>query len=70
MHAVLELGARLDGGEEAEYLGLGLVELLVEADDDFRDGRKGRLVRDTADHLLDDGYRHSNVRNEHVRGLS
>lgn len=53
-----------------EHLGPGLVELLVEVDDDFRDGWKGRIVRDAACHVLDNGFRHSDVRNRHVTGLS
>ena len=71
VHAVLELGARLDRREEAEHLGpaAGLVDFLVEASDDFRD-RKGRVVRDAAGRVFDDRFRHGDVCDQEMRGLS
>ena len=71
VHAVLELGARLDRREEAEHLGpaAGLVDFLVEASDDFRD-RRGRVVRDAAGRVLDDRFRHGDVCDQEIRGLS
>ena len=71
VHAVLELGARLGSGQEAEDLGAtaGLVEFVVEAGDDFHD-RKGGVVRDAAGRVLDDGFRHGDVCDQEIRRLS